>query len=127
MPPSVPSVNGPEDTSNFDSFDPKEEDTFATSSKRPHGFTGKSLPFVGFTFTHYPSPLQMTNSRYVGGIYHSILLSLCVCVCVCSVPSELVQDLKSALEVCQQECSSARDKHSTLERECVIYKRQLEV
>ena len=103
-PPFVPTISGPDDTSNFDSFDPKEDDSFATS-KKSHGFSGRSLPFVGFTYTGHPSGTRSCDQ----------------------LPSELVHNLKTALDVSHRECSTAQERQSALERECVVYKSQLEV
>lgn len=52
MPPFIPTITGSDDTSNFDEFEPKKpkfimDDLHNSGS----GFSGKDLPFVGFTFT----------------------------------------------------------------------------
>jgi len=52
VPPFIPHVNSDDDTSNFDDFEKVKSVHFApTSYERNTGFTGKDLPFVGFTFT----------------------------------------------------------------------------
>ena len=57
VPPHVPLVSSADDMSNFDSFEPEKDDLRFPdlSSKNLRGFSGKSLPFVGFTFTRYES------------------------------------------------------------------------
>ena len=56
LPPYIPSVTGLDDTSNVDVFEPAKEDRFPDLPSRDRrGFLGKSLPFIGFTFTRYNS------------------------------------------------------------------------
>ena len=52
-PPHIPSVSGPDDVSNFDVFEPLKDDglKYPDLPSRSTGFVGKSLPFVGFTFS----------------------------------------------------------------------------
>ena len=50
VPPFVPTVTSMEDTSNFDEFDPAPPNLHVDTFMRK-GFTGKDLPFIGFTFT----------------------------------------------------------------------------
>lgn len=62
IPPFIPSVSSPDDTSNFDVFEPQKEDRYVDFPSRDRGFSGKTLPFVGFTFTRYNStPLDLTD------------------------------------------------------------------
>ena len=51
VPPFVPTVTSMDDTSNFDEFDPAPPQIHVDTFMRNKGFTGKDLPFVGFTFT----------------------------------------------------------------------------
>lgn len=51
VPPYIPSVGAPDDTSNFDSFEKKKDDGIPLQPTP--GFSAKSLPFVGFTFARY--------------------------------------------------------------------------
>eukprot|EP01135_Chromosphaera_perkinsii_P011374 Nk52_evm19s2391 gene=Nk52_evmTU19s2391 len=46
--PYIPSLSGLDDTSNFDDFRPKSRDI---DINRSSAFSGKQLPFIGFTFT----------------------------------------------------------------------------
>ncbi|XP_022099481.1 citron Rho-interacting kinase-like [Acanthaster planci] len=51
VPPFVPTVTSVDDTSNFDEFDiepPQSRSNFDTTK---HGFSGRDLPFIGFTYT----------------------------------------------------------------------------
>ena len=56
VPPYVPSLDGAADTSHFDEFEPESPDLVShlekySSAYEGKGFTGKDLPFVGFTFS----------------------------------------------------------------------------
>ena len=56
VPPYVPNLDGAADTSHFDEFEPESPDPVAHLEKyslnnEGKGFTGKDLPFVGFTFS----------------------------------------------------------------------------
>ena len=68
-PPYIPDVSTPDDTANFDEFETQrdsEEGLFSTPhlSRGQHGFSGRSLPFVGFTFTRMDSVnLDLTDSE----------------------------------------------------------------
>ena len=55
VPPYVPLVSSADDMSNFDEFEPEKDDLRHPdlSSKNQRSFSGKSLPFVGFTFTRF--------------------------------------------------------------------------
>ncbi|CAB4000998.1 citron Rho-interacting kinase isoform X1 [Paramuricea clavata] len=51
QPPFIPTITGVDDTSNFDEFDPEDEQpTFGSKTPMKKVFCGKHLPFVGFTF-----------------------------------------------------------------------------
>jgi len=51
-PPFIPHITSDDDTSNFDDFEIVKSVHFAAESyERNTGFTGKDLPFIGFTFT----------------------------------------------------------------------------
>lgn len=52
-PPHIPTVSGSDDVSNFDVFEPcKDSDLrYPDIPSKSAGFSGRSLPFVGFTFT----------------------------------------------------------------------------
>lgn len=51
-PPFIPHVTSDDDTSNFDDFEKVKSVHFELSPyERNTGFTGKDLPFIGFTFT----------------------------------------------------------------------------
>ena len=67
-PPFVPVIKGPTDTSNFDSFDPLDDSSDTDlAHKSSRSFTGKNLPFVGFSYTGLSSynggevPTNITN------------------------------------------------------------------
>lgn len=49
MPPYIPAVKGPDDMSNFDNFEPIQ-DPLDGPVKSSRVFTGRNLPFVGFTY-----------------------------------------------------------------------------
>ena len=52
-PPHIPTLSGPDDVSNFDVFEPCKDDSFKYPDlpSKSTGFVGRSLPFIGFTFT----------------------------------------------------------------------------
>ncbi|XP_054717989.1 citron Rho-interacting kinase-like [Uloborus diversus] len=60
-PPYVPTVTSVDDTSNFDDFEP-ENRAYVGELKVVKEFSGKNLPFVGFTYTT-PIETMMENSR----------------------------------------------------------------
>ncbi|XP_033104985.1 citron Rho-interacting kinase-like [Anneissia japonica] len=51
VPPFVPTVNSVDDTSNFDEFDAAPPTIDVNSFMKKKDFSGRNLPFVGFTFT----------------------------------------------------------------------------
>ena len=56
VPPYVPNLDGAADTSHFDEFEPESPDPIFhlekyRSAHEDKGFTGRDLPFVGFTFS----------------------------------------------------------------------------
>lgn len=56
VPPYVPSLDGAADTSHFDEFEPESPDPVSHLEKyslaqEGKGFSGRDLPFVGFTFS----------------------------------------------------------------------------
>ena len=63
-PPFIPCITSDDDTSNFDDFEKVKSVHFApTSYERNTGFTGKDLPFIGFTFSRmFPTS---TDPKYV--------------------------------------------------------------
>ncbi|XP_048583175.1 citron Rho-interacting kinase isoform X2 [Nematostella vectensis] len=73
LPPYVPTLDGTDDTSNFDEFEPDSDEmdqlkkySFCSEEK---GFKGKDLPFVGFSFIkNIPSP---TSPRRRSSLVHS--------------------------------------------------------
>ena len=54
-PPFIPTVLSKDDTSNFEEFDKARPKPFVEDSGRKAEFTGKDLPFIGFTFTKHIS------------------------------------------------------------------------
>jgi citron Rho-interacting kinase len=74
LPPYIPSVCAPDDTANFEDFETQRDcgdDHLVTPlSQRggQRGFSGKSLPFIGFTFTRMDSVnlnLSTSEEKYV--------------------------------------------------------------
>ena len=58
VPPIIPTLNGDDDTSNFDELDRNKArvNTFAkkslTTNMKSHDFSGRDLPFIGYSFVH---------------------------------------------------------------------------
>jgi len=59
-PPHIPRVTQPDDVSNFDTFEPvKDEDLkYPEFQNKKSGFSGRSLPFIGFTFNRHMTQLS---------------------------------------------------------------------
>lgn len=52
VPPYVPKINSVDDTSNFGNLPPKKNQPNIDNFKSKTKFSGKNLPFVGFTYVH---------------------------------------------------------------------------
>lgn len=52
VPPFVPKVNGVDDTSNFLDVETKKSVPSMDNFKTKTQFSGRNLPFIGFTYTH---------------------------------------------------------------------------
>ena len=65
-PPFIPTINSNDDVSNFEEFPAVKPRPRLDDPRAAAGFTGKNLPFVGFTFTKaFPSSDgQVEPSRY---------------------------------------------------------------
>ena len=59
-PPFIPTVNGKDDTSNFDEFEKERDPPYYDGFRTRREFSGKDLPFLGFTYTR---PLAATKDR----------------------------------------------------------------
>ncbi|XP_013411318.1 citron Rho-interacting kinase [Lingula anatina] len=57
-PPFIPTVNSLDDTSNFDEFDKIPEEPSIDDFKTRREFSGKDLPFIGFTYTKAPPSIE---------------------------------------------------------------------
>jgi citron Rho-interacting kinase len=113
VPPFVPVLSGPDDTSHFDSFQPLDDPndkSFTYKSTRV--FTGRNLPFVGFTFT----PNNNGGTRNDDGISPLVTSQL----------DEMVKDIRKALEKTQKDLRSSQEQKELALKECNIYKKQLE-
>ncbi|CAH1118647.1 unnamed protein product [Phaedon cochleariae] len=111
VPPFVPKISSVEDTSNFSDIQTKQKTPSIESFKKRTQFSGRNLPFVGFTFTH-------GQSCYEGGSQRKII-----------VKDELVENLKSEVEclkvklVKNEEFDKERD---SLEQKLEVKNRKLE-
>ena len=54
-PPFIPTVTSKDDTSNFEEFDKARPKPFVEDFKSKAEFSGKDLPFIGFTYTKHIS------------------------------------------------------------------------
>ena len=61
VPPHVPVVNGEDDTSNFIEYERNQPAPSIESFKSHKGFSGRNLPFVGFTFSKDSSTTSSSN------------------------------------------------------------------
>ncbi|GLH00471.1 Serine/threonine-protein kinase Genghis Khan [Gryllus bimaculatus] len=62
VPPFVPVVNSEDDTSNFEEFEQEPRTPSIENFKSRREFSGKDLPFIGFTYTHDASHTQLLSS-----------------------------------------------------------------
>lgn len=119
VPPYVPNLDGAADTSHFDEFEPESPDVIAHLEKYNlndgKGFTGKDLPFVGFTFSRNLANSVPFSPRKAGSLPNSPMSSGLP-------PSRLerkltikAKELKDALQSCH-----------TLKDESVCMKKSLE-
>ncbi|XP_022780494.1 citron Rho-interacting kinase-like [Stylophora pistillata] len=120
VPPYVPNLDGAADTSHFDEFEPESPDVIAHLEKYnltndSKGFTGKDLPFVGFTFSRNLANSVPFSPRKAGSLPNSPMSSG-------MPPSRLerkltikAKELKDALQSCH-----------TLKGESVSMKKSLE-
>ncbi|KAG5866592.1 hypothetical protein JTB14_013111 [Gonioctena quinquepunctata] len=65
VPPFVPKIASIEDTSNFSDIPSKKKIPSIESFKKRMQFSGRNLPFVGFTFTHDPECYAVPFERKV--------------------------------------------------------------
>ncbi|KAK4323358.1 hypothetical protein Pmani_005912 [Petrolisthes manimaculis] len=72
-PPFVPVVNGVDDTSNFEEFENERRPPSVDSFRLRQGFTGRNLPFVGFTYNKTHPVAEETQSRNTTAVNISIL------------------------------------------------------
>lgn len=79
VPPFVPKISSMEDTSNFSDIPPRKNNPTIEGFKKRTKFSGRNLPFIGFTFTH--------NIDYANTYERKLL-----------VKDEFVQNLKSEVE-----------------------------
>nr|CAH7718792.1 unnamed protein product [Callosobruchus chinensis] len=63
VPPYVPKINSLEDTSNFSDVHARQNNPSIENFKKRTQFSGRNLPFVGFTFTHDPSCFENNYFR----------------------------------------------------------------
>ncbi|CAH1979493.1 unnamed protein product [Acanthoscelides obtectus] len=65
VPPFVPKITSLEDTSNFSDVQSRQNNPSIENFKKRTQFSGRNLPFVGFTFTHDPSCFETNYFRKV--------------------------------------------------------------
>ncbi|XP_056637820.1 citron Rho-interacting kinase [Diorhabda sublineata] len=65
IPPFVPKITSVEDTSNFTDIQSKKKNPNMDSFKKRTQFSGRNLPFIGFTFTHDPDCYERTFERKI--------------------------------------------------------------
>lgn len=78
VPPFVPKITSMEDTSNFSDIPSRKKNPTIENFKKRSQFSGRNLPFIGFTFTH--------DVAYDNAFERK-----------CLVKDELVQNLKSEI------------------------------
>ena len=86
-PPLVPKANGQDDTSNFEPPEPSNRPALPAvhHGNRTSGFSGKELPFIGFTFTRalgscpggeQMEPVKGSVVRWVGTGCHGNMIDM---------------------------------------------------
>ncbi|XP_015770493.1 PREDICTED: citron Rho-interacting kinase-like [Acropora digitifera] len=116
VPPYVPNLDGATDTSHFDEFEPESPDPvshlekYSGLSHEGKGFTGKDLPFVGFTFSRNLASNLPFSPRKAGSLPNSPLSG---------PPSRLerkltmkAKELKDAL----QSCHTLKDESANMKK-----------
>ena len=68
-PPFIPTVMSNDDTSNFEEFDKARPKPFVDEFKGKAEFSGKDLPFIGFTYTK-----QISMERYGNAVYYHLVI-----------------------------------------------------
>ena len=65
IPPHIPKVVQPDDVSNFDVFEPlKDADLkYPDFPGKKSGFSGRTLPFIGFTFNRHMASMSEYSGR----------------------------------------------------------------
>lgn len=72
-PPFVPVVNGVDDTSNFEEFENERRPPSVDSFRVRQGFTGRNLPFVGFTYNRKLPDAEEAQSKNTTAAKISVL------------------------------------------------------
>ncbi|CAH1802517.1 unnamed protein product [Owenia fusiformis] len=98
-PPYIPTVTGQDDTSNFEEFDKEREHPSFLDDNSRKIFSGRDLPFVGFTFT---KPLEGERSLKSQESFSSPRVST---------------KLEHKLTIRSKELMTMREKYSKLEEE----------
>ena len=126
-PPFVPVIKGPTDTSNFDSFDPVDDSADTnTTHKSSRSFTGRNLPFIGFSYTNWSSYHTGGDTHHNTGYMHILFIYLFICLFVCCCVSE-PDDVHVALKRCREELRAADEEKKSIKQESDIYKKQMMV
>lgn len=90
VPPYIPKITSEDDTSNFSDVQPKKNEPNIENFKRKTQFSGRNLPFVGFTYTHDVSAdYSASRSRSV------------------KIKDELVQDLKREVQALRRQAAKS--------------------
>ncbi|KAJ8956368.1 hypothetical protein NQ318_015106 [Aromia moschata] len=111
VPPYVPKITAVDDTSNFSDVQAKRKNPNIESFKKRSQFSGRNLPFVGFTFTHDPD-------RFGGEFDRKV-----------SAKDELVEGLKSEVQALRRrlaENDGFQREREGLERKLEEKQRKLE-
>lgn len=116
-PPHIPTVSGPDDVSNFDVFEPRNDNDLRHPDlpTKCTGFSGRSLPFIGFTYTSMVVPKDFTDSSVpgvVGGGNNS--------------EGTLSGELRKAHQLTKKELEGEKRRRISFQRECAVYQSQLE-
>ncbi|KAJ9599608.1 hypothetical protein L9F63_009925, partial [Diploptera punctata] len=121
VPPFIPIVNGEDDTSNFDEFNPEPQTPSIESFKTKKGFSGDNLPFVGFT---YVQEMETNESKATNGSSPEITRGLGDTV---AKQKKEIEDLQKKLHNMGQEHERRIKEIDNKEKKFDMQKQQLEI
>jgi citron Rho-interacting kinase len=134
-PPHVPKVTGVDDMSNFEPPSPPKKSRLRTAPKTPQsqlGFSGRELPFVGFTFsqiTHTEGRskrLSVTDGTHFRRSVSCDLLSETPLETSEVELSSMIAEVKQILQSREEALSKVEESHKVLQEDRIMKQSELE-